>query len=219
MRILVVSPHPDDETLGAGGTLLRMKKEGHQIYWLNVTELLPEDGWSQELIEKDLEQIAKVREYYQFDGFYNLGFPPVKLHNIDESIMIDKIRKVFQEVKPDWLIIPGRCDAHSDHRVVYDCCMACAKTFRAPYIKRIMTMEIISETDYGYMLEKFEPNLYIDISEVMEEKIEAMKLYDTEIEESPFPRNLENIRALAMVRGGGSTRKYAEAFHIVKMIE
>ena len=42
MKVMVVSPHPDDETLGAGGTILRMMAEGHKVYWLNVTAILNE---------------------------------------------------------------------------------------------------------------------------------------------------------------------------------
>ena len=206
MRVLVVSPHPDDETLGAGGTLLKVKAQGHQIFWMNITDMRAEDGWPEDKISYRQEQIRKVKAFYQFDGFYNLAFPPTKLSCMDEGPIIDAIKKVYDEVKPEWIIIPGQYDAHSDHHVVYNCCMAAAKTFRAPYIKRITTMEIISETDYGFQAEKFTPNLFVDITDTLEGKIEAMKIYDTEIEEVPFPRSLENIRSLASVRGGGTAQ-------------
>lgn len=219
MNILVVSPHPDDETLGAGGTLLKMKKQGQQIYWLNITDMKLDDGWDVDRIAHRQKQIKEIKSYYGFEGFYNLQLLPTKLKNLDEGLIIRSIKRVYDEVKPEWLMIPGQYDAHSDHRVVYNCCMAAAKTFRAPYINRITTMEIVSETDYGFQVEKFEPNLFIDITETLEEKIEAMKIYDTEIEEVPFPRSLENIRSLASVRGGYCTSKYAEAFCIVKQIE
>lgn len=202
MRVMVVSPHPDDETLGAGGTLLKLKKHGHNIYWLNITDMKPEYGWSEEKIAYRQNQIERVKKYFGFNGFYNLQLPPAGLTRIDEGEIINRIREVFNEVKPEWLMIPGQYDAHSDHHVVYNCCMACAKTFRAPYIKRITTMEIVSETDFGFQNEKFQPNLFIDITDELEGKIEAMRIYDTEIEEVPFPRSLENIRALAVNRGG-----------------
>ena len=202
MNIMVVSPHPDDETLGAGGTIIKMKKKGHRVFWLNVTDVTEELGWSKELVDHRREQIETIRDYYRFDGFYNLKFPASQLKQVDEGALISEIKKVYDDVKPEWIIIPGQYDAHSDHHVVYNCCMAAAKTFRAPYIKRITTMEITSETDYGFQLAKFEPNLFIDNTEEMEEKIEAMKIYDTEIEEVPFPRSIENIKALAVMRGG-----------------
>jgi len=219
MKVLVVSPHPDDETLGVGGTLLKLKRQGHQIYWLNITDMKTEDRWDEQIVLHRQEQIKKVRDFFNFDGFYNLAFPPTKLKTIDEGKIIGEIKNVYDEVRPDWIIIPGQYDAHSDHHVVYNCCMAAAKTFRSPYIKRITTMEIISETDYGFQAEKFTPNLFIDISDTLEGKIEAMKIYDTEIEEAPFPRSLENIKALATNRGGYCTSRYAEAFCIVKQIE
>ena len=80
-------------------------------------------------------------------------------------------------------------------------------------------MEIVSETDFGFQNEKFVPNLFIDITEELERKIEAMKIYDTEIAEVPFPRSLENIRSLAVNRGAYCTSRYAEAFCIIKQIE
>lgn len=219
MKLLVVSPHPDDETLGAGGTLLRYKKEGHQIYWLNITDMKTSGGWNEKQVIHRQKQLKRINEFYSFDGFYNLAFPPTKLKSMDEDEIITNIRRVFDKVKPEWILIPGRYDAHSDHLVVYDCCMACAKTFRTPYIKRITAMEIISETDYGFRKESFQPNLFIDISNEMEKKLEAMKIYDTEIEEVPFPRSLENIRAIGTVHGGCCVCRYAEAFEIIKQIE
>lgn len=219
MNILVVSPHPDDETLGAGGTLLKEKQLGHSIFWLNITDMKEEYGWAPEKVIHRHNQIERVRNFYAFDGFYNLALPTTKLKNIDEGEIIGKIKSVYDEVKPEWVIIPGLYDAHSDHHVVFNCCMAAAKTFRAPYIKRITTMEILSETDFGFQNDKFVPNLFVDISGTLDKKIEAMRIYDTEIEEMPFPRNTENIKALASIRGGQSMCMYAEAFVVVKQIE
>ncbi len=201
-KVLVVSPHPDDETLGAGGTLLKLKKQGHSLFWLNITDMTIENGWDKSKIEHRQNQINDIIHFYGFDAFYNLALPPAQLSSLNEGEIIGKIKSIFETVKPDWILIPGQYDAHSDHKIVYNCCMACAKTFRAPYIKRITSMEIISETDFGFQKEKFEPNLFIDISDELEDKLEAMKIYDTELEEVPFPRSLENVKALASVRGG-----------------
>ena len=218
MNILVVSPHPDDETLGAGGTLIKMKKLGHKVYWLNITDMVGEK-WDTEVTKKRQKQIDTVKDLYGFDGFFNLRLPPTQLSSLEEGEIISKIKEIIAIVKPEWLIIPGQYDAHSDHRTVYNCCMACTKAFRSPFIKRITTMEIISETDYGFQKELFEPNLFIDISDELEDKIRIMKEYVTEIGSVPFPRSLENIRALATFRGGSCNCRFAEAFCIVKQME
>ena len=219
MNVLVVSPHPDDETLGAGGTLLKLKKQGNKIFWLNITNMSKEYGWPEDKIKHRLEQIELVKKEYEFDGFYNLELPPAGLTTVGEGAIIGKIRSVIEQVKPEWVMLPGQYDAHSDHHVVYNCCMACLKSFRAPYVKRITTMEIISETEFGYQNEVFSPNFYVDITNELEKKIEIMKLYDTELENVPFPRSIENIKAVAIYRGSSCFVKYAEAFRIVKQIE
>ena len=85
MKILVVSPHPDDETLGAGGTLLKCKKQGHQVYWLNITDMSTEYGWDEKLVKHRQEQIEAVKSFYGFDCFYNLSLPPTKLKGLDEG--------------------------------------------------------------------------------------------------------------------------------------
>lgn len=120
MKILVVSPHPDDETLGAGGTFIKMKKEGHRIYWLNVTDMRVEYGWDEKLVAHRQEQIRAVRDFYGFDGFYNLSLAPAGLSGMDEGELIGALRRVFGEIMPEWIIIPGQYDAHSDHHAVYN---------------------------------------------------------------------------------------------------
>ncbi len=219
MKIMVVSPHPDDETLGAAGTLLRYKAEGNQIYWLNITNIEKSDNWNNEFIEKRKRQIEAVCHFYQFAGFYDLGFEPTTLESIDKSCIIKKISECFQKVQPEWIIIPDGNDAHSDHKMVYECCLVCSKVFRYPYIKRITSMEIISETDFGRPENPFIPNLYIDISDYMDKKIEILKIYDSEMGEKPFPRNMDAVRALGTLRGGIMGSIYAEAFKLIKEIK
>ncbi len=149
MKIMVISPHPDDETLGAGGTLLRYKAEGHQVYWLNVTNIENSHKWPNQLIEKRKKQISAICEFYCFDHFTDMKFEPANLDSVNRGELIEKIGQCFDELKPEWIILPDGNDAHSDHKVVYESCLACSKVFRRPYIKRITAMEIISETDFG----------------------------------------------------------------------
>lgn len=219
MNILIVSPHPDDETLGAGGTLLKRKSNGDKIYWLNVTNVKGKKGWNEEFLIKRERQIEKICDFFQFDDFCDLNLEPAMLENLDKGKIISEIGEYFKKIQPEWIILPNRGDAHSDHKVVYDSCMACSKVFRYPYIKKITTMEILSETDFGDMERAFTPNYFVDISDYMEKKIAALKIYDTEIGASPFPRSLEAVRALALLRGGMCGVRYAEAFKVIKWID
>ena len=71
MKIMVISPHPDDETLGAGGSILKFKDLGNEIYWLNNTDVETGGGYNDEFIEKRKIQIYIIRNYYRFNEFIN----------------------------------------------------------------------------------------------------------------------------------------------------
>lgn len=218
MNVLVVSPHPDDETLGAGGTILRLMAEGNSVNWLNITGMAGNPKFSQEVIDKRQKQLKRVEEFYQFQKVFHLNLPTTRLDNYDSTEAIDRISEVFQEVTPQCLILPDYNDAHSDHKKVFEWCHACSKVFRFPYIKQIMTMEIVSETDFGGPQNPFVPNYFVDVTDYYEKKIEAVKFYDTELGNPPFPRSLENIKALMSFRGAAAGVQYAEAFRLIKYI-
>lgn len=219
LKIVVISPHPDDESLGAGGLLHKHKQIGDEIYWINITDVSIEDGWSAEFVNKRSLQIRDINEEYGFDGFFNLKYVPSKLDNIDNGCLITDIGRCLDEIKPDWIILPNPFDAHTDHRVVYEATMSCAKTFRRPYIRKILVMEVLSETEFDKYGNSFSPNYFVDISAHLDDKIRAVSIYDTEIGTAPFPRNIEAIRALALLRGGMAGCLYAEAYRVIKEIE
>jgi LmbE family N-acetylglucosaminyl deacetylase len=82
-------------------------------------------------------------------------------------------------------------------------------------------METLSETEFSLSTKEdsFVPNVFVDISEYMDKKIEIMNTYESEMGEHPFPRSEKNIRALATYRGGASSCDYAESFMLIKEIK
>lgn len=218
-KVLVISPHPDDESLGAAGYLLKLKASGCNIYWLNVTHMAEEYGYTKEQILRRNEQINAVQEIFGFKAFYNLELEPAGLEKIDLGYIIEQFKKVLEEVQPQLVILPYKFDAHSDHGIVFDAAYACLKSFRAPYVKKVICMEIISETDQSLEKYTFSPNMFVNIDDFLEEKLRIIKIYDTEIQKTPFPRNLEVVKALAAYRGATAYCKYAEAYRIIKEYE
>lgn len=219
MNVLIVSPHPDDETLGAGGTLLKYKYNGNKIFWLNITNMKEEYGYKKEIVEIRKEQILRVREEFQFDDYYDLELKPACLENYESDSIIKRISLIIDTIKPNVLILPNRSDIHSDHKKVFDWCYSCTKIFRYSYIKMILTMEILSETDFGVIDNYFVPNYYVDITDYFQHKSNILQIYESELAQHPFPRSIEGIEAIAKYRGISAGSKYAEAFKVLKIID
>lgn len=217
-KILVVSAHPDDETLGAGGTLLRHIEQGDEVYWLIITNIFEDQGFSKERIKKRQKEISEVAGTYGFRKTVKLDFPTMSLSSATLEELIPDVSNVFQDIRPEIIYTMNRSDAHSDHRVIFDAVMACTKSFRYPFIHEVLMYECISETEFAPALPEkvFQPNCFVDISDVMEKKIEIMNIYNSEMGEHPFPRSERNIRALATFRGATAGMEYAEAFQILK---
>ena len=218
-RIIVLSPHPDDETLGAGGMLLRYKVEGAQTFWLNITDMYEEAGFTVDKINQRKSEINNVINAYQFDDFFNLKLPSTGLDKLSKNSIIQKISSILNRVKPNIVILPYKHDVHSDHRIVFDCGFSSSKVFRFSSIKKILAMEVVSETDYTYYENGFCPNYFVNITGTIEKKLEIMKIYKDEYFDHPFPRSLETLKALAKFRGSQAGFDYAESFIIIKEVE
>ena len=217
MKTLVVAPHPDDELLGCGGTLLRRKAEGAYLGWLIVTGISQEKGWLPEKVQQREEEIEQVSSGLGIDLVYNLGFPTTRLDAFPMGEVIQKFSEVFRDFEPEEVLIPHRGDVHTDHRVVFDAASACCKWFRYPSVRRVLAYETLSETEFGLDPDTgFHPNVFVDIRPFLERKIELLQIYKSELEAFHFPRSETAIKSLAKYRGSNSGFKAAEAFQLLR---
>ena len=217
MRALVVAPHPDDEVLGVGGTLLRRKAAGAKVAWLIVTAISTQSGWGEEKVNQRADEIKLVTELFGFDEVFTLKFPATQLDRIPMSDLVAGISAVFKSFAPEEVFVPHPCDVHTDHRMVFNATASCTKWFRYPSIKRVLAYETLSETDFGLGTDQvFRPNVFVDIESFLDDKLRAMDIYESELGVFPFPRSHEAIRALAAIRGAASGFKAAEAFQLLR---
>lgn len=217
-RVLVVAPHPDDETLGCGGTLLALKNKGYTINWLIITGISEEKGYSSEIVDKRLDEIEIVADLYGFDNVISLEIPTTEVDQIGKNILIDKISQAFNNIKPNILLVPNMNDVHTDHKEIALAVLSCTKWFRYPYVEKTLFYETLSETNFNINTKDkaFRPNVYIDISDFLEKKIRIMKVYKSEMGDFPFPRSEKAIRSLAYLRGSESGTHGAEAFELLR---
>jgi LmbE family N-acetylglucosaminyl deacetylase len=223
MKTLVVAPHPDDELLGCGGTLLRRVAEGGTVAWLLMTAITQENGWSAERIERRAFEIDQVRQRLHIapHHLYALGFPAAELDRLPMNTLVRTISQVFSSFEPNEVFLPHPGDAHSDHRITFEAASSCTKWFRYPSVKRVMTYETLSETEFGinHVGKPFHPNLLVNISEYLEEKLSLLRIYQSELGDHPFPRSLEAVRALSLLRGSQRGARAAEAFEVLRELE
>jgi len=221
MKVVVISAHPDDEVIGAGGTLLKHKKNGDEIFWIIITNVSEEFGFSKERVFLRQQEIKKVSDEFGFSETIKLDFPTMSLEPSILPKLISKISESFNSIKPEVIYVMNRSDAHSDHRITFDAVMACTKSFRYPFVKKVLMYECISETEFAPALPEkvFQPNYFVDISKFFQKKISILSIYESEMGEHPFPRSYRNIEALAVFRGASVGVEYAEAFQLLKYID
>lgn len=221
MNVIVISSHPDDEMIGCGGTLLKHKANNDKIGWIIITNVEESQGFSNDRVSSRQIEIDEVTKEVGFDEIFKLNFPTTSLSSSSVGNLIQAISKVFNEFKPEIIYTVNRSDAHSDHRYTFDAVGSCIKSFRYPFIKKVLMYECLSETEFAPALNEkvFIPNHFVDISNFYFEKERILKIYESEIGEHPFPRSLRNLKALATFRGATAGVEYAEAFQLILSID
>jgi len=218
MKSLIISPHPDDEVLGAGGTLFKRKMiKKNLLYWIIVTRLKPTTS-KRKILTRNKE-IKKISKIFGFKKVFQLNFNTTELDSSSKKKLIQDFSYIFNQIKPNELFVPHFSDVHSDHKIVSEVISTCTKNFRYPFIKKILAYEALSETDYNLNRKKaFFPNYYEDITKYLTKKKKAMKIYKSEIKKFPFPRSIKTIDALAKLRGSQIGKNAAESFEILREI-
>ena len=216
-KVLVIAPHPDDETLGCGGTLLKQGQWKMKFTGSILTNITEKDGWNLDQVNCRQEEIDQVAEAYGFNSLHKMDFSSTKLDSLPISALVGSISDVVKKIGPNTIYVNNHRDIHTDHQIAFGAVMSSVKSFNQPYIKRVLMYETISETEFAAPQESsaFYPNVFVDISDYFKIKSRIFQIYKSEVMNAPFPRSLEVIEALAKYRGSRIGVKYAEAFSLL----
>ena len=219
-RVVIIAPHPDDESLGCGGTLLRHQAEGAELSWIIMTEMKESCGFPAANVKRRAEEIEAVGRAYAFARVEQLRYPAASLDTIPLAELVGRLAQIFSSVNPTIVYLPFGGDVHSDHRISFEVAVSCCKSFRSPTIRRVLAYETLSETDFGLDPKGrgFQPNVFVDITKFLEEKIKILGNYHSELASFPFPRSEKAIRSLAACRGVVAKVEAAEAFMLLREI-
>src|SRR5437867_8575598 len=217
MKILVIATHPDDEVLGCGGVMARHAAQGDEVHVLIVTRGIPE-MFSAEQVEEEHREAQAAHKALGGAHVHFFDFPAPKLDTVPGYELADAIRKVIRGTGAQLVYLPHRGDIHNDHRAVYMATLVAARPINGSPVRRLLCYETLSETEWAPPSadEAFVPTVFVDITSHLEQKLEAMSCYRSQIQEWPHPRSLKGIEALARFRGSTVSVEAAEAFMLVR---
>ncbi len=219
MNVVVFAAHPDDETYGCGGVLLRHLKAGDRVHWVIMTEAHAPQ-WTASEIAQQASQIDVVASAYPMSSLDWYRLPSTRLETVPLVDVMARIRTTVERTRPELVYVPSPWDVHTDHRVTFDAALSVLKPFHMPRlgVRRILAFETPSSTDAAPPLaqRQFLPTVFVDVSAFLERKLEIAGLFASEVQAEPLPRGASAVRALARVRGATVAAEYAEAFMLIR---
>lgn len=223
-KILVVAAHPDDEIIGVGAAAARHASQGDEVRCIilgegqtsrfdNREEVLTEVLDS---LHNDTLKAAKIIGYTKV-SFAN--FPDNRFDQLDLLDIVKYIEKAIEEFKPEIIYTHHVGDLNIDHQMTNKAVLTAARPIGSYTVKEIYAFETLSSTEWDFSYKMpFTPNVFVDVTETFENKLQAMKCYKSELCTAPHPRSLEIMEASAKKWGSVIGRQYAEAFMLVRGI-
>ena len=218
-RVLVVAPHPDDETLGVGGTIAKYSAQGDEVFVLMVSGHLP-PIYSRKAYEETVSEAYAAFSILGVEKSKFLEIPATMISDQPIHELNSRISKVVNDFNPHIVLCPYP-DRHIDHRLVFESVMVATRPVGVGRdIEIVAAYETLSETHWNapHIEPNFTPNWVVDISYHIGKKLNALECYKSQISVFPGPRSIEAIEALAKFRGTQAGFSFGEGFHIVRMI-
>ena len=198
--ILAIGAHPDDIEFGCGGTIIKYTERGHRLF----LHIMTEGGFGAETTTRIQEQEASKAILGAKDIFWG-GYEDT--HLVVDIELIGKIEKIIKKVKPDFIFCNFPDDTHQDHRHLSQAVMSATR-----YIRNVLFYE-------GPTTQNFKPHVFVDISDTLDKKIEALKAHKSQV----MKTNIEDLSIVEVARSSANFRgiqgrvKFAEAFHSLRL--
>ncbi len=218
-RTLVLAPHPDDEVLGAGGTIARLAREGQEVFVVIMTEGKPPTFSSSDVVRTQAEAVDAHRVLGVKDTYW-LRLPAAQLAETPHATVNGALTEIVRHLCPQTVLLPFIGDMHFDHQLTFNSALVACRPHQLEFPKLILAYETLSETNWNapYLSPAFAPNVFVDISKDVETKLKAMESFASQLREPPHERSLHALRALATLRGATVMLEAAEAFVLVRHV-
>lgn len=222
---LVIAAHPDDEVLGAGAAVRRFISEGAAANAIILGEgLTSRKGKPADTAQSEIEDLhhctrnaAKMIGYTQVEFF---NFPDNRFDSVDLLEIIKVVAACVEKYRPDTIFTQHYGDLNIDHARTFQAVLTACRPVQDCCVQEIYCFETPSSTEWNFQYggASFKPNFFVDVSDTIEQKLEAMSCYTTETAPFPHPRSSEALRAIARRWGSVAGCAYAEAFELIRSV-
>lgn len=216
-RTLVIAPHPDDEILGAGATMARLAAAGIDVYVAVVTTGRA-PHYSDDQVSAVRQEAARAHAHIGVHETFWLDQPAAGLWETPHSVLNAAVQAVVRHIAPTTVLLPFVGDIHIDHQLCFLAGMVAARPHQEIYPPRILAYETLSETNWHapYLTPAFVPNVFVQVDDTIQIKLEAFRMFQSQVKAAPHERSPEAIAALATLRGATVHCTAAEAFVLVR---
>ena len=219
MNVLIVAAHTDDEALGCGGTIAKHVANGDivsAIYMADGVSSRNEVGENEFSVRMAATENAQ-RVLGITDSHY-LGFADNKMDSLPLLDIVQPLEAIVEKIEPDIIYTHHLGDLNIDHRITHQAVLTACRPLPSSRLRAIYAFEVLSSTEWtmGGTANAFHPQKFVDITNFLEVKKQALFCYAEEMRPFPHARSHEMVESLAKLRGGTVGMMAAEAFVVIR---
>lgn len=198
MNVLVVAAHPDDEILGAGGSVARHAARGDSVTMAILGEGITSRHDSR--ADADAVALADLRadahsagRLVGCDDVRLFGLPDNRFDSVDLLDVVKIVEELVDDVRPELIYTHHHGDLNVDHGICARAVLTACRPLPGTAVLRILAFEVPSSTGWGFPDSAFVPTVFHDIAETVAAKAAAMAAYRSEVRDYPHPRAPEAL--------------------------
>lgn len=222
-NVLVVAAHPDDEILGCGATMAKLVAQGATVNVAIMAEGLTsrDDNRDASGKQEELSELAQTAhaaaKYIGADNLELFALPDNRMDSMDLLDVVKKVESLVEKYKPDTIFTHNATDVNIDHEIINRAVLTACRPIPGQCVKTILSFEVQSSTEWKTPYQ-FPATWFEDVSDFMDKKLEALKIYESEMRPFPHARSIEAVEALGKWRGSNIGSHYAEAFILERSV-
>lgn len=220
-RILIVAAHPDDEVLGCFGTVAKMIRNGYEAYSLILSSGKTSRGdVEQSELDELRNEMVRANKFIGIKEVFQADFPDNAFDSVPLLNIVKKIEDIKKQIKPEIIFTHHIGDMNIDHQLTHKAVLTATRPMMDECVKIIYSMEVPSSTEWNSFSKEtvFTPNVFVDVTDTIDKKIEAMAMYSSELRKYPHPRSLQFIKELANTNGKKVGLQYGENFQLIRNV-